>query len=115
MVPKISDIFYFNFFTSLFFPSQVVKRRAIADTSNDDEVSFSRRKQPMRERLGNNMVDSDFIKNKQRNKRYLPWICDFHCLYVMQFFSLCYLTPNYVSWLELYSDIFSFIQTGLKP
>jgi hypothetical protein len=46
----------------------------------NDEVPFSGRKRPMRERLGSIMVDSDFIESEHRNKRYLPWICDFHCL-----------------------------------
>jgi hypothetical protein len=48
---------------------QVVKRRAITDINKNDEVPFSGRKRPMRERLGSIIVDSDFIKSQHRNKR----------------------------------------------
>ncbi|XP_062184965.1 uncharacterized protein LOC133888656 [Phragmites australis] len=48
---------------------QVVKRRAISDIGNDDEVPFSGKKRSVRERLGSNVVDSDFYESQQRNKR----------------------------------------------
>ncbi|CAL5068301.1 unnamed protein product [Urochloa decumbens] len=48
---------------------QVVKRRAISDTINDDEVLFSGKKRPLRERLGSNVADSDFYESRHRNKR----------------------------------------------
>ncbi|KAK3144543.1 hypothetical protein QOZ80_4AG0314540 [Eleusine coracana subsp. coracana] len=48
---------------------QVVKRRAISDFGNDGEVPFSGKKRSMRERLGSNVADSDFIESQQRNKR----------------------------------------------
>ncbi|KAF7016860.1 hypothetical protein CFC21_030383 [Triticum aestivum] len=48
---------------------QVVKRRTISDIGNDDEVPVSGRKRPVRERLGNNVTDSDFYGNQQSNKR----------------------------------------------
>uniref|UniRef100_R7W650 SAM domain-containing protein n=1 Tax=Aegilops tauschii TaxID=37682 RepID=R7W650_AEGTA len=47
----------------------VVKRRTISDIGNDDEVPVSGRKRPVRERLGNNVTDSDFYGNQQSNKR----------------------------------------------
>ncbi|KAK3142365.1 hypothetical protein QOZ80_4BG0345590 [Eleusine coracana subsp. coracana] len=48
---------------------QVVKRRAISDIGNDDEVPFSGKKRSLRERLGSNVADSAFIESQQRNKR----------------------------------------------
>ncbi|KAL6845769.1 hypothetical protein ACP4OV_024344 [Aristida adscensionis] len=48
---------------------QVVKRRAISDIGNGDEVPVSGGKRPVRERLGSNAVDSDFYESQQRNKR----------------------------------------------
>uniref|UniRef100_K3Y880 SAM domain-containing protein n=1 Tax=Setaria italica TaxID=4555 RepID=K3Y880_SETIT len=48
---------------------QVVKRRAISDTINDDEVPFSGKKRSLRERLGTNVADSDFYESRHRNKR----------------------------------------------
>ncbi|VAH33225.1 serine/arginine repetitive matrix protein 1 isoform X2 [Triticum urartu] len=48
---------------------QVVKRRTISDMGNDDEVPVSGRKRPVRERLGNNVADSDLYGSQQSNKR----------------------------------------------
>nr|XP_034603338.1 ankyrin repeat and SAM domain-containing protein 6-like isoform X3 [Setaria viridis] len=48
---------------------RVVKRRAISDTINDDEVPFSGKKRSLRERLGTNVADSDFYESRHRNKR----------------------------------------------
>ncbi|CAN6239756.1 unnamed protein product [Urochloa humidicola] len=48
---------------------QVVKRRAISDTINDDEVAFSGKKRSLRERLGSNVSGSDFFESQHRNKR----------------------------------------------
>nr|CAB3484780.1 unnamed protein product [Digitaria exilis] len=53
----------------LFSSPQVVKRRAISDTINDDEVQFSGKKRPLRERLGSNVTDSDFHGSRHRSKR----------------------------------------------
>jgi hypothetical protein len=50
---------------------QVVKRRTISDIGIDDEVPVSGRKRPVRERLGNTVVDSDSYGSQQSNKRYL--------------------------------------------
>ncbi|KAG2572639.1 uncharacterized protein LOC120642350 [Panicum virgatum] len=48
---------------------QVVKRRAISDVTNDDEMPLSGKKRSMRERLGSNVTDSDFYESRHRNKR----------------------------------------------
>lgn len=48
---------------------QVVKRRAISDVINDDEVPLSGKKRSVRERLGSNVADSDFYESHQRSKR----------------------------------------------
>ncbi|EMS56919.1 hypothetical protein TRIUR3_25107 [Triticum urartu] len=47
---------------------KVVKRRTISDMGNDDEVPVSGRKRPVRERLGNNVADSDLYGSQQSNK-----------------------------------------------
>jgi len=59
---------------------QVVKRRAISDVTNDDEMPLSGKKRSMRERLGSNVTGSDFYESRHRNKRYPKdsWICCFH-------------------------------------
>ncbi|XP_047067462.1 serine/arginine repetitive matrix protein 1-like isoform X1 [Lolium rigidum] len=48
---------------------QVVKRRTISDIGIDDELPLSGRKRPVRERLGNTVVDPDSYGSKQGNKR----------------------------------------------
>ncbi|KAM0825358.1 hypothetical protein ACQ4PT_069611 [Festuca glaucescens] len=48
---------------------QVVKRRTISDIGIDDELPVSGRKRPVRERLGNTVVDSDLYGSQQGNKR----------------------------------------------
>ena len=53
---------------------QVVKRRTISDIGIDDEEPVSGRKRPVRERLGNTVVDSDLYGSQQSNKRYLSLI-----------------------------------------
>jgi hypothetical protein len=53
---------------------QVVKRRTISDIGIDDELPVSGRKRPVRERLGNTVVDPDSYGGKQGNKRYISSI-----------------------------------------
>ncbi|XP_062225852.1 uncharacterized protein LOC133924373 [Phragmites australis] len=48
---------------------QVVRRRTMSDIYNDDEVPFSSKKRSVRERLGSNVVDSEFYETPQKNKR----------------------------------------------
>ncbi|KAK1683561.1 hypothetical protein QYE76_044409 [Lolium multiflorum] len=48
---------------------QVVKRRTISDIGIHDELPVSGRKRPVRERLGNTVVDPDSYGSKQGNKR----------------------------------------------
>ncbi|XP_066345234.1 uncharacterized protein [Miscanthus floridulus] len=48
---------------------QVVKRRAMSDYIDDDEVPSSGKKRSVRDRLGSNVSDSDFYESQQRNKR----------------------------------------------
>ncbi|XP_066345243.1 uncharacterized protein [Miscanthus floridulus] len=48
---------------------QVVKRRAMSDDIDDDEVPTSGKKRSVRDRLGSNVSDSDFYESQQRNKR----------------------------------------------
>ncbi|KAM0912123.1 hypothetical protein ACQ4PT_013001 [Festuca glaucescens] len=48
---------------------QVVQRRTISDIGIDDELPVSGRKRPVRERLGNTVVDSDSYGSQQGNKR----------------------------------------------
>ncbi|CAM0904290.1 unnamed protein product [Alopecurus aequalis] len=48
---------------------QVVKRRTMSDIGIHDEEPVSGRKRPVRERLGNTVVDSDSYGSQQSNKR----------------------------------------------
>jgi len=48
---------------------QVVKRRAVSDVTNGDEVPLSGKKRSLRERLGSYVTDSDFYESRHGNKR----------------------------------------------
>jgi hypothetical protein len=68
-----NELYNFSFLTSIFWV-QVVKRRTISDIGIDDELPVSGRKRPVRERLGNTVVDPDSYGGKQGNKRYISSI-----------------------------------------
>ncbi|KAG8082277.1 hypothetical protein GUJ93_ZPchr0014g46876 [Zizania palustris] len=48
---------------------QVVKRRAVSDINNDDVMQFLGRKRSVRDRLGNNKVNSESYDGQQHKKR----------------------------------------------
>ncbi|KAL5215329.1 hypothetical protein ABZP36_004481 [Zizania latifolia] len=48
---------------------QVVKRQAVSDIDNDDDMQFLGIKRSVRDRLGNNTVNSESYDGQQRNKR----------------------------------------------
>lgn len=60
----------------------------MSDDINDGELPLLGKKRSLRDRLGSNVSDSDFYESQQRNKRYISWICYFHCLYRLQSFEL---------------------------
>jgi hypothetical protein len=68
-----NELYNFSFFTLIFWV-QVVKRRTISDIGIHDELPVSGRKRPVRERLGNTVVDSDSYGSRQGNKRYISSI-----------------------------------------
>jgi hypothetical protein len=60
----------------------------MSDDINDGELPLLGKKRSVRDRLGSNVSDSDFYESQQRSKRYISWICYFHCLYSLQSFEL---------------------------
>jgi hypothetical protein len=60
----------------------------MSDDINDGELPLLGKKRSVRDRLGSNVSDSVFYESQQRNKRYISWICYFHCLYRLQSFEL---------------------------